>query len=182
MFEEYKLPFADNADFPAFVVSDAPLALGVAPLHEGFVLRARGLAIITETELYATSPRRLRGKLRERASNVEAMIRDLAELRVGDPVVHVEHGIGRYLGLQTMDLGAGETEFLHLEYANEATLYVPVAQLHLIGRYSGADPAAAPLHQLGGADWDKARKKAAVRARRVALRQVSAPALEAAAC
>ncbi len=109
MFAEYRLGFADNADFAAFVAADAPLALGVAPLHEGFVLRERGLAVVTETELYASSPRRLRGKQRERASNVEAMIRDLAELRVGDPVVHVEHGIGRYLGLQAMDLGDGST-------------------------------------------------------------------------
>jgi transcription-repair coupling factor (superfamily II helicase) len=180
MFSEYALPFADNADFPAFSASDAPFALGVAPLHEGFVLREARLAVVTETELYAASPRRLRGKQRERASNVEAMIRDLAELRVGDPVVHVEHGIGRYLGLQTMDLGAGPTEFLHLEYANESTLYVPVAQLHLIGRYSGADPAAAPLHHLGGADWDKARRKAAKQVRDTAAELLNLYALRAA--
>ena len=162
------------------MASDARLALGVAPLHEGFVLRERGLAIVTETELYASSPRRLRGKQRERASSVEAMIRDLAELRVGDPVVHVEHGIGRYLGLETMDLGEGATEFLRLEYANEASLYVPVAQLHLIGRYSGADPDAAPLHQLGGADWDKARKKAAKQVRDTAAELLNLYALRAA--
>ena len=180
MFAEYNLRYADNADFAAFVASDARLALGVAPLHEGFVLRERGLAVVTETELYASSPRRLRGKQRERASNVEAMIRDLAELRVGDPVVHVEHGIGRYLGLETMDLGEGATEFLRLEYANEASLYVPVAQLHLIGRYSGADPDAAPLHQLGGADWDKARKKAAKQVRDTAAELLNLYALRAA--
>ena len=162
---EYRLPFADNADFGAFAASDAPLALGIAPLHGGFVLRDQRIAVVTETELYAASPRRLRGRQRERASNVEAMIRDLAELRVGDPVVHVEHGIGRYRGLQSMNLGDGPTEFLHLEYANESTLYVPVAQLHLIGRYSGADPDAAPLHQLGSGDWDKARRKAAKQVR-----------------
>ena len=180
MFNEYQLPYADNADFAAFAAADAPLALGVAPLHEGFVLREARLAVITETELYAASPRRLRGKQRERTSNVEAMIRDLAELRVGDPVVHVEHGIGRYLGLQTMDLGAGDTEFLHLEYANEATLYVPVAQLHLISRYSGADPDAAPLHQLGGADWDKARRRAAKQVRDTAAELLNLYALRAA--
>jgi len=180
MFAEYRLACADNADFAAFVASDARLALGVAPLHEGFVLRERGLAVVTETELYASSPRRLRGKQRERASSVEAMIRDLAELRVGDPVVHVEHGIGRYLGLETMDLGEGATEFLRLEYANAASLYVPVAQLHLIGRYSGADPDAAPLHQLGGADWDKARKKAAKQVRDTAAELLNLYALRAA--
>jgi len=180
MLAEYGIPFADSADFAAFVAGDVRFALGVAPLHEGFALRDPQVAIVTETELYAASPRRLRGKQRERASNVEAMIRDLAELRVGDPVVHVEHGIGRYLGLQAMDLGDGPTEFLHLEYANEATLYVPVAQLHLIGRYSGADPAAAPLHQLGSGDWDKARRKAAKQVRDTAAELLNLYALRAA--
>jgi len=129
------------------------------------VLPQARLALVTETELFETSPRRSRARHRERASNVEAMIRDLAELRIGDPVVHVEHGIGRYLGLESMDLGDGPTEFLHLQYADDARLYVPVAQLHLISRYSGADPDAAPLHHLGGADWDKAKKKAAKQVR-----------------
>ncbi len=180
MLAEYGIPFGDSADFAAFLAGDVRIALGVAPLHEGFALRDPQVAIVTETELYAASPRRLRGKQRERASNVEAMIRDLAELRVGDPVVHVEHGIGRYLGLQAMDLGDGPTEFLHLEYANEATLYVPVAQLHLIGRYSGADPAAAPLHQLGSGDWDKARRKAAKQVRDTAAELLNLYALRAA--
>ncbi len=180
MLSEYGLPPADNADFAAFVSSDAKVALGVAPLHEGFVLREAGIAIVTETELYAASPRRLRGKQRERASNVEAMIRDLAELRVGDPVVHVEHGIGRYLGLQAIEMDGSPTEFLQLEYANEATLYVPVAQLHLIGRYSGADPDAAPLHQLGSGDWDKARRKAAKQVRDTAAELLNLYALRAA--
>jgi transcription-repair coupling factor (superfamily II helicase) len=180
MLAEYGVPFGDCTDFDAFVQGSVRLTLGVAPLHEGFALRDQRLAVITETELYAASPRRLRGRQRERASNVEAMIRDLAELRVGDPVVHVEHGIGRYLGLQTMDLGSGPTEFLQLEYANEATLYVPVAQLHLIGRYSGADPDAAPMHQLGSGDWDKARRKAAKQVRDSAAELLNLYALRAA--
>jgi len=180
MLAEYGIPFGDSADFAGFVAGSARIALGVAPLHEGFALRDPPLSILTETELYAASPRRLRGKQRERASNVEAMIRDLAELRIGDPVVHVEHGIGRYLGLQTIDLGSGPTEFLQLGYANEATLYVPVAQLHLIGRYSGADPAAAPLHQLGSGEWDKARRKAARQVRDTAAELLNLYALRAA--
>ncbi|MEP6607890.1 MAG: transcription-repair coupling factor [Burkholderiaceae bacterium] len=180
MFADYRLPFADNADFGAFMASDAAVSVGIAPLHEGFVLHDARIAIVTETELYAASPRRLRGRQRERASNVEAMIRDLAELRVGDPVVHVEHGIGRYLGLQSMDMGSGPTEFLHLEYANETTLYVPVAQLHLIGRYSGADPDAAPLHHLGSGDWDRARRKAAKQVRDTAAELLNLYALRAA--
>jgi transcription-repair coupling factor (superfamily II helicase) len=89
------------------------------------------------------------------------MVRDLAELRAGDAIVHIDHGVGRYLGLINMDLGDGDMEFLHLEYANAAKLYVPVSQLHVISRYSGADPDTAPLHQLGSGQWEKARKKAA---------------------
>ncbi|HEU0200283.1 MAG TPA: DEAD/DEAH box helicase, partial [Burkholderiaceae bacterium] len=180
LLRENHLEFGDNADFAAFVASDVPLALGVAPLHGGFSLRAPRLAIVTETELYAANPRRLRNRGRERTSNVEAMVRDLAELRVGDPVVHVEHGIGRYLGLEALDLGEGPSEFLHLQYANDAKLYVPVAQLHLISRYSGADPDAAPLHTLGSGDWDKARKKAAKQVRDSAAELLNLYAMRAA--
>ena len=89
------------------------------------------------------------------------MVRDLSELKVGDPVVHAQHGIGRYMGLVSMDLGEGETEFLHLEYSGDSKLYVPVAQLHVISRYSGADPDSAPLHALGSGQWERAKRKAA---------------------
>jgi len=179
MMREYDLGFGDNADFAGFLGSDAPLSLGIAPLHGGFVLPEAKLALITETELYEISPRRSRARHRERASSVEAMIRDLAELREGQPVVHVEHGIGRYLGLEAMDLGEGPAEFLHLQYANDAKLYVPVAQLHLISRYSGADPDAAPLHHLGGADWDKAKRKAAKQVRDTAAELLNLYAIRA---
>jgi transcription-repair coupling factor (superfamily II helicase) len=87
------------------------------------------------------------------------------ELKVGDPVVHVNHGIGRYVGLMNIDLGDGASEFLHLEYADKATLYVPVAQLHLISRYTGVSPEEAPLHKLGSGQWDKAKRKAAEQVR-----------------
>ncbi len=89
------------------------------------------------------------------------MLRDLSEVRIGDPVVHEQHGIGRYLGLVTLDLGDGAAEFLQLVYANDAKLYVPVSNLHLIGRYSGASPEAAPLHELGSGQWEKAKRRAA---------------------
>lgn len=180
MLRDHQLAFADNADWSGFLAADAPLALGVAPLHAGFVLTEAKLSVVTETELYAASPRRLRQKNRERTSNVEAMVRDLAELRVGDPVVHVEHGIGRYQGLETMDLGQGPAEFLRLDYAKDAKLFVPVAQLHLISRYSGADPEAAPLHSLGGGDWEKAKKKAAKHVRDTAAELLNLYALRAA--
>ncbi len=122
-------------------------------------------AVITETELYATQVRQSRRRDTTRRSNVENMLRDLSELRAGDPVVHEQHGIGRYLGLVNMDLGEGETEFLHLEYAGGDKLYVPVCDLHVISRYSGASPDSAPLHRLGSGQWEKAKKKALQQAR-----------------
>ena len=177
---EFDFPIVDCADFAAFLASDLDFSLTVSPLHQGFCLPTAGLAIITEAELFASNPRRQRDRNRERASNVDAMVRDLAELRVGDPVVHVDHGIGRYLGLVSMDLGEGAAEFLHLEYANGSKLYVPVAQLHLIGRYSGADPDAAPLHVLGSGDWDRARRKAAKQVRDTAAELLNLYAMRAA--
>jgi transcription-repair coupling factor (superfamily II helicase) len=135
-------------------------------LHNGFALLDIDppLTIITETELFALSP--VRGKRKQEKSNtIEAMIKDLAELHIGDPVVHVQHGVARYQGLINLDLGDGETEFLHLAFAGEHALYVPVSQLHTISRYGGGNPDNAPLHTLGSQQWDKARRKAAAQAR-----------------
>ncbi|MFY9328928.1 MAG: transcription-repair coupling factor [Georgfuchsia sp.] len=164
------------ADFASFLAGDETLMLGVAPMSGGFVLPAitvrpstgsgrTGLALITENELYAATarPRHKRGDARR--SNLEGWLRDLSELKIGDPVVHESHGIGRYMGLAHMDYGDGENEFLHLEYAAGDTLYVPVSQLHVISRYSGADPESIELHQLGSGQWDKAKKKAAEQVR-----------------
>lgn len=151
--------------FDEFIANPAPFNLGVAPLHAGFALhetldRTLSHWLITEAELYADGVRRSRRR-QERTSNIDTMVRDLVELKLGDPVVHSEHGIGRYRGLISMDLGNGVEEFLHLEYAQSAVLYVPVHQLSLISRYSGADPDVAPLHQLGSGQWEKAKRKAA---------------------
>lgn len=162
MLAEHGLKPAASADFAGFAAADAPLALGVGPLHGGFALP--GLAFITETELYAGAPRRTRREAARKAS-FDNWLKDLTELKVGDPVVHESHGIGRYRGLIRMDLGTGEQEFLELHYANEAKLFVPVAQLHVISRYSGAEPEAAPLHTLGSGQWEKAKRKAAEQAR-----------------
>ncbi len=147
--------------WPAALRGDAAFALAVAPLAAGFALPAHGLAVLTETELLALGPAQRRQRRQERASDVENLIRDLSELKPGDPVVHQQHGIGRYQGLVSLDLGDGPTELLHILYAGDASLYVPVAQLHLIARYSGVDPEHAPLHTLGSGQWDKARRKAA---------------------
>ncbi len=162
-FAEYglKVPLVDA--WPQLVDGNGSgprVALTIAPLHAGFAWPAAQLAFVTETELYAGAVRR--GKRdAARRSNVDAMLRDLSEVRIGDPVVHEQHGIGRYLGLVTLDMGDGPAEFLQLVYANDAKLYVPVSNLHLIGRYSGASPDAAPLHELGGGQWEKAKRRAA---------------------
>ncbi|WP_438396567.1 transcription-repair coupling factor [Caballeronia sp. DA-9] len=147
--------------FQQWLAGEAKFSLGVAPLANGFALPEEGISIVTETELYGQLTRRAGRRRQEQASNVDSMVRDLSELKIGDPVVHTQHGIGRYMGLVSMDLGEGETEFLHLQYQNETKLYVPVAQLHVISRYSGADPDTAPLHALGSGQWDKAKRKAA---------------------
>ncbi|AKJ29116.1 transcription-repair coupling factor [Caldimonas brevitalea] len=153
----------------AFQAGDERFAIAVAPLAAGFHWlpegQATGLQFITETELFATGPSTRRRRKQEQVSNVDALIKDLSELKVGDPVVHVNHGIGRYQGLVNLDLGDGPTEFLHLVYADKATLYVPVAQLHLISRYTGVSPDEAPLHRLGSGQWEKAKRKAAEQVR-----------------
>jgi transcription-repair coupling factor (superfamily II helicase) len=162
-FAEYGFKPAVVADWEEFARGDVSPALAVGPLHGGFLWPEGGVALITEAELYADVVRSATRR-DARRSNAEAMLRDLSEVRIGDPVVHEQHGIGRYLGLVTLDLGDGANEFLHLLYANDAKLYVPVASLHVISRYSGAAPEAAPLHELGSGQWDKAKRKAAKRA------------------
>jgi len=162
MFVEHGLKPEASADLAGFLAGEARLALGIGPLHGGFALEP--LAFITETELFAGSPRRTRREAAKKAT-FDNWLKDLTELKVGDPVVHESHGIGRYRGLVRMDLGLGELEFLELHYANDAKLFVPVAQLHVISRYSGADPESAPLHTLGSGQWEKAKRKAAEQAR-----------------
>ncbi|NWG73440.1 MAG: transcription-repair coupling factor [Rubrivivax sp.] len=153
----------------AFEEGDARIAIAAAPLAEGFFWHepADGHVIqfITETELFASTREARRRRRQERTSDVDALIKDLSELNVGDPVVHLNHGIGRYRGLVHIDLGDGDSEFLHLEYADKATLYVPVAQLHLISRYTGVSADEAPLHRLGSGQWDKAKRRAAQQVR-----------------
>ncbi len=117
-------------------------------------------ALITESELYSGTVRQQRRREKEKARNTEGMLKDLSELRMDDPVVHEQHGVGRYKGLMNLDFGEGETEFLLLEYFGDDKLYVPVSQLFLISRYSGGPPESAPLHRLGSGQWEKAKKKA----------------------
>ncbi|MEN3352593.1 MAG: hypothetical protein V7640_751 [Betaproteobacteria bacterium] len=163
-FDEYGLKTAPASTYAEFLGATNPVMLGVAPLHTGFIMTGERLALVTENELYASQVRQRTQREARRATN-EYMLRDLSEVKIGDPVVHEQHGIGRYLGLQSMNLGEGETEFLTLEYAGSDKLYVPVSNLHLISRYSGAAPEQAPLHTLGSGQWEKAKKKAAAQVR-----------------
>jgi transcription-repair coupling factor (superfamily II helicase) len=164
MFAEHSLNAHRVESFAEFRESAETFCIVAAPLFAGCALIEDRIAIITEAELYPAAPRQAKRR-RAKTSDVDSMLRDLSEVKVGDPVVHEEHGIGRYLGLASLDLGDGSTEFLHLEYANNAKLYVPVASLHLISRYSGTSPEHAPLHTLGSQQWEKAKRKAAQQAR-----------------
>uniref|UniRef100_UPI00333FFD6F transcription-repair coupling factor n=1 Tax=Methylibium sp. TaxID=2067992 RepID=UPI00333FFD6F len=157
---------ASLADFEA---GNHRYAITVAPLASGFYwvrgAGGPGIQFVTETELFDAAPTVRRRRKQEQTSDVDALIKDLSELKVGDPVVHANHGIGRYVGLVNIDLGDGPSEFLHLEYADKATLYVPVAQLQLISRYTGVSAEEAPLHRLGSGQWEKAKRKAAEQVR-----------------
>ncbi|MEC5396633.1 transcription-repair coupling factor [Uliginosibacterium sp. H1] len=176
-FAEYGLKPETSADLSGFMAGGATVgpkfALGTGPLSSGFLLAESRIAIVTENELYATQARP-RGRGREgRKATVEGWLKDLSELKVGDPVVHQSHGIGRYQGLVHMDLGEGDMEFLLLEYSNDDKLYVPVSQLHVITRYAGADPENVDLHKLGSGQWEKAKRKAAQQVRDTAAELLS---------
>ncbi|MEZ5456198.1 MAG: transcription-repair coupling factor [Lysobacteraceae bacterium] len=155
-------------DWRSFVEDDsARYQITIAALEDGFALREPALCVLTERQFYperAAQTRRRRRAGRE----PDAIIRDLSELTLGAPIVHEDHGVGRYRGLEKLDVGGSAAEFLAIEYAKGDKLYVPVSQLHLVSRYSGASPELAPLHSLGGEAWEKARKKAADKVRDVA--------------
>ena len=142
-----------------------------SPVGEGWgegkaVAAQSAIAVITESDLYQYVARsRVHNRRKKHAAVSDGLLRDLAEINIGDPVVHEEHGIGRYMGLVTMDLGGETNEMMLLEYAGEAQLYVPVSQLHLISRYSGQAHENVALHKLGSGSWNKAKRKAAEKAR-----------------
>ena len=135
-----------------------------APLEEGFGLTTPAITLIAESQLYGK--RVMQSRLRKKSTqDPDALIRDLTELKINDPVVHIDHGIGRYLGLQTLTAGDQINEFLCLEYQDHAKLYVPVSSLHTISRYNGADPEHTPINRLGTDHWSRAKRRAAQKAR-----------------
>ena len=151
-----------------FLSSDARHGIVVAPLEHGLLLEEPSLAVIAESQLYGEQVMQRRRRRKGRKGDPDAVVKNLAELEPGAAVVHEDHGVGRYLGLQKLTLGEYEGEFLTLEYAGGDKLYVPVASLHLISRYSGGGSEHIPLYKLGSGQWEKAKRKASERIRDVA--------------
>jgi len=167
------------ASWTDFLTGTAPVGIAIASLEQGFLLENPAIVLITESQLFG--PQVMQRRLRKHPEKTtDAIVRDLTELKVGMPVVHIDHGVGRYLGLQTIKTGDYETEYLMLEYHDGAKLYVPVSCLHLISRYTGADVENAPLHKLGSGQWEKVRRRAAEKIRDVAAELLHIYALRAA--
>ncbi|PJC88124.1 transcription-repair coupling factor [Vibrio sp. HA2012] len=162
-----KIKPAEADSFSTAVHSKQTISLILGAAEHGFIHSAPNVALICESDLLGDRVIQRRRKDRKTV-NSDTVIRHLAELKPGQPVVHLDHGIGRYIGLQTLEAGGLTTEYVTLEYQNEAKLYVPVASLNLISRYSGGAEDSAPIHKLGGEAWVKARRKAAEKVRDVA--------------
>ncbi len=141
--------------------------LTIGSSEHGFIDTQRNRALICESDMLGERVGRRRQESR-RTINPDTLIRNLAELHPGQPVVHLEHGVGRYAGMTTLEAGGIKGEYLMLTYAGDAKLYVPVTSLHLISRYAGGAEENAPLHKLGGDAWSRARQKAAEKVRDVA--------------
>ncbi|MEC4747435.1 transcription-repair coupling factor [Methylomicrobium sp. Wu6] len=151
-----------------FIDTEDKLCITVAPMDQGLWLEKQNLAVIAESLLSGEKAQQRRRRRIAATKELEKIVNNLNELTIGSPVVHQEHGVGRYMGLQTLQIGGIAAEFLALEYAHNDKLYVPVSSLHLIGRYTGVNPETAPLHKLGGDQWSKAKKKAIEKIRDVA--------------
>lgn len=167
MLRDQKIRPQQFDNWQSFISNDNRVGITVAPLERGLSIVNPSINIISEPQIFgdrAQQRRRRRGRTRD----AEAIIGNLTDLHIGAPVVHEDHGVGRYLGLQKLDVGDIEAEFLTIEYAGGDKLYVPVASLHLISRYSGADAEHAPQHKLGGEVWQKIKRKAAEKVRDVA--------------
>ena len=165
---QYKITVKQVESWDKFLQSEVSPCLLVAPMDHGLWLVDPAIAIITEGLLSGEKVQQRRRRRKSGAHELENIVNNLNELTIGSPVVHQEHGVGRYLGLQTLEIGGIASEFLTLEYANNDKLYVPVSSLHVIGRYTGMSAENAPLHKLGGDQWNKVKQKAIKRIRDVA--------------
>lgn len=155
-------------DWSSFVEGDVRFAIAVVPLDAGFAITEPALAVLTERQLFPEKAEQSRRRQRRGVRDPETIIKDLSEIALGSPIVHEEHGVGRYRGLEVLEAGGIKAEYLVIEYAKGDKLYVPVSQLERVSRYSGTSADHAPLHSMGGEAWEKARKKAAEKVRDVA--------------
>jgi len=167
LFQTIQLRPQPYPSWQAFLADEAPYGIIVSPLEEGLCLEKPPCVVIAEAQLFGKRIMQRRRR-KETPQDLDAIVKDLTELQIGAPIVHLEHGVGRYLGLQTLKVGEHIAEFLSLEYAGGDKLYVPVDALHLISRYGGTDPEHAPLHKLGTEQWQRAKRKAAEQVRDVA--------------
>ena len=155
-------------DWSAFIDGDTRFAIAVVPLDAGFAITDPAIAVLTERQLFPEKAEQSRRRQRRGVRDPETIIKDLSEIALGAPIVHEEHGVGRYRGLEVLEAGGLKAEYLVIEYAKGDKLYVPVSQLERVSRYSGTSADHAPLHSMGGEAWGKARKKAAEKVRDVA--------------
>jgi transcription-repair coupling factor (superfamily II helicase) len=167
MLERHDIKPTAVESWSSFVQGSEPLGITIAPLESGLLLPEANINVIAEPQLFGQRVMQSRRR-RKIKDNSDTVVKNLTELRIGSPVVHLDHGVGRYQGLQDISIDKQDTEFLSLEYADGAKLYVPVSSLHLISRYTGADGDNAPLHRLGSDQWQRAKRKAAEKIRDVA--------------
>lgn len=164
LFNAHQLTSHSIDSWQDFLEGSEPLCIAVGAPADGFIASDAKLQVITETELFGMrvthSPRR-----KQAATTSDMVVKNLTELQIGSPVVHIDHGVGRYRGLETIEVDGRSNEFLMLEYAEQAKLYVPVSSLDLISRYSGTDEALAPMHKLGTEKWSIAKQKAMAKVR-----------------
>ncbi|CAA0119962.1 Transcription-repair-coupling factor [Halioglobus japonicus] len=165
---EYKLAPTEVANWHDFIASGLDFAIATAPLDRGLYFGPEQPTLVCEAQLFGNRVAQRRRRKAAAEDTQTNAFKALNELREGVPIVHLEHGVGRYIGLQKLEVDGQEFEFLALEYFQGAKLYVPVASLHLISRYSGSDPELAPLHKLGSDQWEKARRKASEKASDIA--------------
>ncbi len=167
LFNSIHLQPKSYSGWQEFLIDNEPYGITVAPLDEGLTLNEPNVILIAESQLFGNRVMQRRRR-KETNADPDNFIKDLVELQIGSPIVHIEHGVGRFLGLQTLTVGEQAGEFLTLEYADATKLYVPVSALQLISRYSGIDPEHAPLHRLGTEQWSRAKRKAAEQIKDVA--------------
>ena len=178
LFKKEKKPLKTKS-WNSFLEGDIQFGITVMPIEHGLILNKSNIAIVSEAQLFGE--RAMQRRLRKRQKiDTDAIVRNLTELRIGSPVVHEEHGVGRYCGLVNIEIEKVLGEFIHLEYADNDKLYVPVSALDLISRYTGVDPENAPLHRLGSGQWQKAKRKAAEKVYDVATELLELHALRAA--